>query len=440
MRKIILFGLFYLLTFSPAFCQQLYVGDKVPEFQLHNIFNYSRSNLKFSDFKGKHLILELWETTCSACIDGFPRLDSLQQRFKDKLQIILVNTAGDKDSIANFFKKRKKVFQPRIPFVTADTIIKRYIPKNFSPWVAWIDKDRRLRYVTQGYSVTTENISRFLQGEPLQVTQLVYSDNYQAMNSVENPVLDNEKLVFHSYLLRCGFGHRQGTKVSLDETGPASVSYSCESILELCKIAFSERGKYLFLHPRTVQLNVQDPFRYHYPAEKSRMDEWTAQQNTYSYYLKVPADRKDEIFQIMQKDIESYFRLKVKVQKQKKTCFYLINTGDLSKLTSDTLLNECNFSVRTGELINRADTVYQVKGFPFQKFVRCLSLWSENKNLPQIVDSTGFTGNINIKLHSTLISDFTLTDLKKELSQYNLTLVEGDVFVDVLTIKEFDKK
>jgi thiol-disulfide isomerase/thioredoxin len=36
-------------------------------------------------FNGKLMILDFWATWCGACISKFPKLDSLQKKYADKL-------------------------------------------------------------------------------------------------------------------------------------------------------------------------------------------------------------------------------------------------------------------------------------------------------------------------------------------------------------------
>src|SRR5438034_9125331 len=96
-------GLFFmkgiLLPFLSAFSQDsldktspLTIGHQLPEIVFNSVTNYKSKTARLSDFKGKIIILDFWSSFCGSCINLFPHLDSLQQKFKNDLQIILVNT------------------------------------------------------------------------------------------------------------------------------------------------------------------------------------------------------------------------------------------------------------------------------------------------------------------------------------------------------------
>src|SRR5580658_394124 len=87
------------------FCQaqtvnirSLTIGDTVPDMEFNNVINYHSPKTKLSDFKGRFVILDFWATWCGGCIEGFPHLDSMQNRFGDKLKVILVNTKETRDN------------------------------------------------------------------------------------------------------------------------------------------------------------------------------------------------------------------------------------------------------------------------------------------------------------------------------------------------------
>src|SRR6516225_5369840 len=69
----------------------LNIGDQVPDLQFQNVLNYKAKTAKLSDFKGKLVILDMWSTSCTACISGFVKMQKLQNEFDGKIQILLVN-------------------------------------------------------------------------------------------------------------------------------------------------------------------------------------------------------------------------------------------------------------------------------------------------------------------------------------------------------------
>src|SRR5687767_8670432 len=89
--KLIIVGLLFSVSFSSqAQYKQLNIGDTVPDVAFKIIRNHSSNSGKLSDFKNKFIILDFWNIYCKSCIEAFPHLQDLQNKFKEDLQIILI--------------------------------------------------------------------------------------------------------------------------------------------------------------------------------------------------------------------------------------------------------------------------------------------------------------------------------------------------------------
>src|SRR5882757_3047204 len=93
--------LLFVASFDICFCQQqaiqpISVGDRVPDVSLRMV-NYPSPVAKLSQFRGKYILVDFWATWCYSCIQKFPKLDTLQKKYKPQLQVLLVNdkTTGD---------------------------------------------------------------------------------------------------------------------------------------------------------------------------------------------------------------------------------------------------------------------------------------------------------------------------------------------------------
>src|SRR5690606_9824760 len=104
-------------------------------------------------FKGKLIILDFWATWCGACIEQFPKINSLQSKFKDKIQFILVNsknTGNTKESILNFME-RKRIKDGTIvnaPIAAEDTLLNQLFPHLLIPHYVWINFNGKVVGVT----------------------------------------------------------------------------------------------------------------------------------------------------------------------------------------------------------------------------------------------------------------------------------------------------
>lgn len=72
------------------------VGQTIPDFTLSDVHLYEKSKLKPSDFNGKWLILDFWSKGCVACIQSFPKIEELQNSFKDDLRFVIVGNNSKK--------------------------------------------------------------------------------------------------------------------------------------------------------------------------------------------------------------------------------------------------------------------------------------------------------------------------------------------------------
>jgi thiol-disulfide isomerase/thioredoxin len=51
------------------------------------------NEVRVSDFEGKFLIIDFWETWCGPCLQVFPSLDQLREEYPDNFEVLAV-TAG----------------------------------------------------------------------------------------------------------------------------------------------------------------------------------------------------------------------------------------------------------------------------------------------------------------------------------------------------------
>lgn len=177
--KTINFLLLALLCFLTigAFAQDtaskgLAIGNKMPNLESSKVIGYAKKSFKTSDYKDKLLILDFWATWCHSCIEALPKNDSLQAKFGDKIQIVLVDCAVFKDTKANvakFYKNRKTTHKDfKLPAIYEDTQLKALFPHELIPHHIWIYKGV-VTAITESSEVTEDNIQRMLNGEHIKL-------------------------------------------------------------------------------------------------------------------------------------------------------------------------------------------------------------------------------------------------------------------------------
>lgn len=161
-------------NFSTKYYQ---IGDKLPKNLVlgYNPFDSSEV-ITLGDFRGKAVILDLWATWCSSCIGGFPIIDSLQKLFDPKLKVLLINrqqkdstSTGDNHEIA--MKFIENYVKNNIGFSSTFLIEKTKMDEYFLfagiPHYIWIDRNRRIRAITNSRQITKENFESLLSGRKM---------------------------------------------------------------------------------------------------------------------------------------------------------------------------------------------------------------------------------------------------------------------------------
>ncbi|MEO9070120.1 MAG: TlpA disulfide reductase family protein, partial [Ginsengibacter sp.] len=170
----------------------LTIGDTVPDITISNVYNYPSSTIRFSDLKGKLVILDFWATWCGSCIETFPEMAKLKKEFGDKIQIVMVNGyyPDTIQKVKAFFKKREErtglSFQ--LTFALQDSILRDMFPYKQIPHDVWINKKGIVSAITSYDEVNGDNLALFLKNN--QITLPVKNDNLLFNN--DKPLLIDE--------------------------------------------------------------------------------------------------------------------------------------------------------------------------------------------------------------------------------------------------------
>jgi len=171
MKKLI-YSIFMLLLCNAAFCQKktqaLYAGDMMPGYQFPAMLQCPTPVLDMNSLRGKVVILDFWDSSCSSCIDLMPHLQELQNRFKDSIQVILVNGSRRDDInkiktiISNIEKYRGSTIS--LPIALCDSNLLNYFPHKGRPYEVVIDRYGKIVATTSAEDITEYNIRAVING------------------------------------------------------------------------------------------------------------------------------------------------------------------------------------------------------------------------------------------------------------------------------------
>jgi peroxiredoxin len=106
--KIIQITFVFLLFSGLVFCDSLKVGESVPEIDTKTIDGKA---FKFSELKGKILIVDFWATWCVPCVNEFPKFEEFYKKNKDKgVELVAISIEKDLNKVLNFQKKHQYSF------------------------------------------------------------------------------------------------------------------------------------------------------------------------------------------------------------------------------------------------------------------------------------------------------------------------------------------
>jgi thiol-disulfide isomerase/thioredoxin len=420
--------------FAQTRMRDLKVGETLPDFEIKNIINSKVSSAKVSNFKGKLLIIDFWATWCSPCIASFPKLDSLQNKFRDKMQILLV-TEEDSVKAGGFIKKLATVRKTSLASATDDKIFRRLFIHKTIPHYVWLDQNATIIAITGSEALTEANVSAAVNGEKFefklkdegQQRVVGYPDisvlpivNVRNAEGIKSKKLPDSTLLFHSVLTKYIEGMGESSTLQ------APLHFGNASIAWLYRFALSGSSS-KSINSKHLKIEIPDSILYKkvssHGLKGSEATDWL-RTNGYCYELTIPAEFHSRRFEIMLADLNRYFGVAYNIEGVREMrlekCLALIRINKDYDLAS-----------KGGEPISDIDALsLKFKNGIIQSF---LLLMSKPLQLhPVLVDETNYSGKVDIELNCPLSN---LGAVNKELDKYGLKLIEKEIMMSVPVIR-----
>lgn len=209
---------------STVNAQTLQVGDKVPNQQFDDVIlpnsgDMLVKNISLENFANKIVVLDFWATWCGPCIASMPKYESLQKKFKDKLQVIGITHESVK-RIQSFSKNRPVGFMLAIDTTSKWKSLFDY---RTIPHVVLLDQKGIVRAITRSDEITEQVIGKLISNEsidlPLKKDNMEFdatADNFNAPSGTKEsfniqPAIEN----FNSSMSKVGQKEYEGRRISL---------------------------------------------------------------------------------------------------------------------------------------------------------------------------------------------------------------------------------
>lgn len=408
--------------------KRLNIGDSLPSFSFENLLNYSSGALRFSDLKGKVILIDFWNHHCVPCFTAFPKLDSIQKKFSDKIQIILVNKEGREATIA-FFKKWKKIKMPNLPMITGDTTLCNTFPSKGLPYTVWIDQKGVVKHFSGGSYTTVENVNDFIDGKTIDIKNSTLPKT--AALSIESAQKDTRFSYYSSISLCLRSDLSGGSRGSKTSDGQSiRLAETCASAIKLITTAFEEGGKRKFAAYYSLDIKFKDSSRWISPKDVRAYDRWR-DSNFYNFELLVPLAKAEDRWKYMQQDLLRFFPLQAWVEYRKMPSVVLkVIDGKKIPKGNGTPVNEWDnliYGDVTGERL-------RFHNLPFSFMVSYVHGWFISKQ-PFFVEGN-FEGSVSVDVRAVSAYPPKLDLLAEDLSRYGLQLSMEERSVPVLVIRD----
>lgn len=407
--------------------QSMYVGETWPNLRFKEVLNHHKPTLEFSDFPGKVFILDFWAHFCKSCIENFSHLDSLQAQFKDRLQIIMINPEG-KDSTIRFFKRKSKIYVPKnIPMVTGE---KKLVEKLKLLGHLWMDSSRTLLYSGNANHTTAANIQKFLSKIPLTFRQnrVVEDLNIDVPLIAEGEGRWLDSVNFYSYLFHHEF-HMATLRNSIPgKNGPPNrLCLPNMSISGLYRAAFNN-GSIETYASIPMDIRIKDSSLF-FPPTGEKFDENWRINHQYTYDVKVPMSRAEDIYVIMQRDLALHFGLKAEVKMLEKDCWVL---EPLDRRLFISTSGKAYSS--TGK--PRSDSTNRFIHWPSDRLWLTLKQYFLLFSTLPLVDRLSYTGPMNFEIHQNVLRSGNMELLKEALKKNGISIRKTKAKMPVLVITD----
>jgi thiol-disulfide isomerase/thioredoxin len=436
---------FFLLVTVNIFAQKqtdILIGEKVPDIVFTHLVNHATKTAKLSDFAGKLVIIDFWNTGCSPCIQAFPKLDSLQKKFGDKIQIIAV--APENESVINDFVDRMKNIRHinlSFPFEAANKQLESVFKHIYVPHEVWIGADGIVKATTE--EITAENINKVLNGK---ASELFMKTDKELIQFDWNRPLEIKRLGEMLYIndhteQDTGLSHISlFTKYIANVPGmdafPANVPRVIVlngSLVKLYQMAYGLQTEDQKIAINRIRFEGIDPYLYKFTGDRSLFEEWM-KKNSYCYEINIPTFYKlyphgitktmktllvKEMGEIMQKDLANFFGYRAAFEKRKEKCL-IFSMVDSSKLFTS--------GEKAKETVAPGFLGMSIINKPLSRIFNSLEYYLRPLIL---VNETSYKGNVDIELNAK-ITDWR--SVATALQKYGLSLKEEERWIDMLVI------
>lgn len=309
-------------------------GERIPDtvwgmpLLLHDLKGGTKTIL-FSELKGKVILFDFWSSTCSSCINGFPKMEALQRKYGKDLAIILVNSKRNKDSpkrLKAVFDNYKKTydFEMGLSSLLDDTVFTGLFPHYSIPTHAWVDREGKLVGVDKGNDNLEKRVKSLIAGEQVDILEMGVILN---ADRTYNPALvDTIGKLSTSIFAKPIPNFFPTQQYAYYNNGHTHFQLGNHPLFSILQYAFSKELMGFSLYQFVFDLELK---------QGSHLQMCQALKDIYWYEMyRADSIGSDEVRDIVKDDVMRFFQLEVVRKKGLKECYELELSPDFFKLES----------------------------------------------------------------------------------------------------------
>lgn len=386
------------------------IGQKIPDLPY------------LSKYKGKFIILDFWATWCSPCVAMIPKMEDLQEQFKDKLQIIPVTYQAEQEVTA-FLSKLNKSKPSKLPQITNDTELSKLFPHIYLPHYVWIDKSGTIRAITDAEEISDIKIQAMLSDASIGTLtkKADLSVNYDESRALflDGNGGNSDNLVFHSVFK----GYQPGLPSRfLARKSPLIPGTRVTFLNVPLQIIFSyalggNKGRF---HAKNLRFEVKDKSKF---LNVNGDKDWKFK-NKYCYELILPLSMESKKYGITLDVLSTAFpEYDVRPEMSREKVLALVRTTTVDHIKS-----------KGGKSLSKfGPQGFQLHNFPLHRLIAQLStVYLQNHPLP-LLDLSGYKEWVDMEVTAPLSN---VNALNLALAKYGLKLEERETELELLVFRD----